>query len=279
METIASSTTSLYRTRNPIPHLQDISISLHGASIFPHWTLSEHAIRSRQSPLTYPRQPSSLCLASSTSFTLSFGLRNAAQTLQRCTDQILQGLSFSYACLNSLLIAGWAAAALLRSPHRSTEPWHRNQSCWICLEAEHLEFCHTMLTPLASSPLRAKFRSSVTSRSPPPSTSYMSLLGWLTSTTASFPTVLSSWCPLTLCSPPLSTATPPWTGFLQLSQLSPSLRMPLPMHHSWCIPSLTTCIVMDASDTAVRAVPRQRVGHDWSPIAFFSKKLQPKSRK
>ena len=44
-------------------------------------------------------------------------------------------------------------------------------------------------------------------------------------------------------------------------------------------PDAPTCIVIDTSDTAVRAVPRQCVGHDWSPIAFFSKKLQPNEQK
>ena len=44
------------------------------------------------------------------------------------------------------------------------------------------------------------------------------------------------------------------------------------MYH---IPDAPTCIVTDASDTAVDAVLQQRIGEDWSPIAFFSKKLQP----
>ena len=41
------------------------------------------------------------------------------------------------------------------------------------------------------------------------------------------------------------------------------------------IPDAPTCIVTDASDTAVGAVLQQLIGEDWSPIAFFSKKLQP----
>jgi cytoskeleton-associated protein 5 len=36
-----------------------------------------------------------------------------------------------------------------------------------------------------------------------------------------------------------------------------------------------TCIITDASDTAVGAVLQQCIGSDWSPIALFSKKLKP----
>ncbi len=41
------------------------------------------------------------------------------------------------------------------------------------------------------------------------------------------------------------------------------------------IPDAPTCIVTDASETAVGAVLQQRIGDDWNLIAFFSKKPQP----
>ena len=48
------------------------------------------------------------------------------------------------------------------------------------------------------------------------------------------------------------------------------------LSNSWYIPSLTpTYIVTDASNTAVDAILQQCIGEDWSPIAFFSKMLQP----
>ena len=36
-----------------------------------------------------------------------------------------------------------------------------------------------------------------------------------------------------------------------------------------------TCLMMDASDTAVGAALQQYVDSSWQPIAFFSKKLKP----
>lgn len=40
-------------------------------------------------------------------------------------------------------------------------------------------------------------------------------------------------------------------------------------------PSATTCIVTDASDTAVGEALQQFIDGVWSPISFFSKKLKP----
>ena len=40
-------------------------------------------------------------------------------------------------------------------------------------------------------------------------------------------------------------------------------------------PFVPTCIMTDASDTAVGAVLQQQIDGDWQPIAYFSKKLRP----
>ena len=122
---------------------------------------------------------------------------------------------------------------------------------------------------------RAKSRLSATFPRTP-STSYVSFLGQLTFTTALFLTVPPTWCPLTVCSPPLSTATPlNWSpaaepAFTQIKDALTDLSLFVHLK-----PDAPTCIVTDASVTAVGAVLQQRIGEDWSLIAFFSKKLQP----
>ena len=40
-----------------------------------------------------------------------------------------------------------------------------------------------------------------------------------------------------------------------------------------------TCIITDASDTAVGAVLQQKIEQHWQPITYFSKKLQPAEQK
>ena len=44
-------------------------------------------------------------------------------------------------------------------------------------------------------------------------------------------------------------------------------------------PDAPTCLITDASDVAVGAVLQQLIGAVWSPIAYFSRKLQPAESK
>jgi hypothetical protein len=102
-----------YRTLNgrtcpdqyPVPHIQDFAQTLHGATVFSTVDL----VRAfNQIPVA---KEDILKTVITTPFGLfefpfmTFGLRNAAQTFQRCIDNVLRGLDFSYAYINDILIA------------------------------------------------------------------------------------------------------------------------------------------------------------------------------
>ena len=268
--------------RYPLPHISDFSNHLYNCTVFSKLDLLKGYF---QIPLADKDKLKAAVITPFGLFIMDkmpFGLRNAAQTLQRMMDKIMQGLPYIFIYLDDVLIASPDLQSHLIHLREVLRRLHNNG---LAINLEKCEFLRSEVSFLGHNisskgirPLADKIAAVADMPFPDNHKKLQQFLGMINFYRKFLPSAAKVLLPLTnqLKSPSPSISRTPelesaFTSAKQLLTGATTLTFPNPKAEL----SLST----DASNTHVGAVLEQTHRGVTEPLAFFSYKLSPAEAK
>ncbi|BHF76260.1 hypothetical protein SprV_0501935800 [Sparganum proliferum] len=262
----------------PVPHIQDFTLSLRGKRIFSKIDL----VRAySQIPIEASGVPKT---AVTTAFGLfeftrmPFGLRNATQTFQRFTDQVLRGLDFVYSYNDDLLVASSDAA---EHEVHLRQLFERLDSFGVVINAAKCEFGVPSLFFLGHEvnsdgikPVPEKVSAISTFPVPTTINQLRRILGMVLYYHRFLPHGATILQPLnSLLTHSKKTLVTAEVSVKSFNDVKAALAKATLLVHPRS--DVQLALMTDASSTAVGASLQQTINGVLQPLAFFSKKLSP----